>query len=223
MDDEFSKRFVGWSFVAAAVMLWAGWVLLPVKIGTYFEPADFARIHAQFQLWIWLFRVHIFGMVLTVVALVALGSHLAHSSARVVLWPGIAVAAAGTIVGALGSAFYYHHGAWGALETAGRSAAGLRAFVDSLLIDTEYVTCLVRFGRVFSGLGLLIVGFALVKWRIMASGIGLAAAVLGLAAMALTMLLPDKMHLYWPLFHLQAAWLAVTGIAVLRGGLKGTT
>jgi hypothetical protein len=36
--------------------------------------------------------------------------------------------------------------------------------------------------------------------------------------MALTMGLPDRLELYQPVFHLQAAWLAGTGLVVLRRG-----
>ena len=62
------------------------------------------------------------------------------------------IAVAGLLVSALGGAFYYHHGAWGSIELAGKPPEAAQAFVDALRVDTEYVTCLVRFGRVFGGL-----------------------------------------------------------------------
>jgi hypothetical protein len=64
-----------------------------------------------------------------------------------------------------------------------------------------------------------VLGFGLVKWKILPIWIGWAAVAIGLAAMALTMLLPDNMSLYWPVFHLTALWLIVTGIVILRHGL----
>lgn len=70
--DPFALKVTGGAFIAAALMLWFGWVLLPVKIGTFFEPGVFGPIHEQFQLWIWMFRIHIFGMTTTVIALFAL-------------------------------------------------------------------------------------------------------------------------------------------------------
>src|SRR5262245_6453937 len=110
MEPDFATQFTGWSFVAAGIMFWAGWVLMPVHIGTYFVPDDFSQVHAHLWFWIWVYRVHIFGMVITTIALIALGSVLADTPARVMVWPGIGVATAGTFVSALAAAFYYHHG-----------------------------------------------------------------------------------------------------------------
>ena len=120
-------------------------------IGAFFVAADFAAVRENFYLWIWMYRIHIFGMVTSVVALISLASHLTQSPARVVAWPGCIVASAGIFVAALATAFYYHHGAWGALETQGKPVEEVEAFVAALSVDSEYVTCLVRFGRVFSG------------------------------------------------------------------------
>ena len=192
---------------------------MPAHIGTFFEAGDFSRVYEHFHFWIWTFRFHLFGMVVMGISLIALASQVAPSPARVMIWPGAAVATAGMIVGALGAAFYYHHGAWGALEMHGKSGEELTRFVGALRVDTEYVTCLVRFGRVFSGLGLLVLGFGLIKWKILPSWIGWMAVAIGVAAMALTMLLPDHMSLYLPVFHLMALWLLVTGIVMLRHGI----
>ena len=49
-------------------------------------------------------------------------------------------------------------------------------------------------------------------------GIGVA-VLMGLAAMALTMLLPDHMSLYLPVFHVHSLWLLATGTVILRGGI----
>jgi hypothetical protein len=45
----------------------------------------------------------------------------------------------------------------------GKSADAVLSFVNSLQIITEYVTGLVRFGRVFTGLGLLVLALGLLK------------------------------------------------------------
>ena len=36
MKHNFETRFTGGAFMAAALMLWLGWALLPVRIGAYF-------------------------------------------------------------------------------------------------------------------------------------------------------------------------------------------
>jgi hypothetical protein len=218
MPDKLETRFIGGSFVAASLMLWLGWFLLPVKLGTYLEPSDFGRIGEQFRLWIWLYRVHMFGMITTVIALFAFAARTADSPARVLVFPGAAVASAGMVVGALGEAFYYHHGAWGSLQLAGKSADVAQAFVDALRVDTEYVTCLIRFGRVFGGLGLLVLAWGMLQCRLLPTWSGAAAGLIGVSAMTLTMALPDHLSLYLPIFHALSLWMLLTGVAILRGG-----
>jgi hypothetical protein len=220
MNRDFPTAFTAWSFVAAAVLLWGGWMALPVHLDTFFQAEDFGRIAEHFHWWIWTFRLHLFGMVFTVIALVALASLFTQQPARVLVWPGAAVATAGMIVGAVGAAFYYHHGAWGAEDLAGKSSAEIDRFVEALRVDTEYVTCLVRFGRVFSGLGILLVGCGIWRARILPHAIPWLAIAIGLAAMGVTMLLPDRMSLYMPIFHLFALWLALLGIGLLRAGVR---
>ena len=136
------------------------------------------------------------------------------------MWPAVAVLGTGLMMGAVAAAFYYHFGAWGAIDMNGQSAETVAAFFDSLRLSTEYVTCLVRFGRVFSGLGLLILALAILKWRLFPKWSGIWAALVGLSAMALTMGLPDDLALYVPVFHLTAAWFGVSGIVSLRSGIR---
>ncbi len=145
MKRDFSTAVTGWLFVLGALMLWLGWVLMPRHIGTFFKPDDFSAVMDHLHLWIWMFRIHIFGFLILMMALVALASVLTEAHARVLAWPGIAVVGLGLSVGALAAAFYYHHGAWGAIQTEGLSAEALQRHVDALRVDTEYVTCLARF------------------------------------------------------------------------------
>jgi hypothetical protein len=219
MLQDFTTNVAGCLFLAGAVMLWGGWVLLPRRVGMFFCGDDFPAISARLQLWLWLYRVHLFGVVVSALALVALAALLANQPAvRVLVWPGAAVAVAGLIVGAIGSAFYYHFGVWGALETRKASRAA-KNLVESLLLPTHYVTCLVRFGRVFSGLGLTVLAVGLLGGAVLPWWVGAGAAALGVAAMALTMALPDNWALYTPVFHLQALWLVATGTYLLLDGI----
>jgi hypothetical protein len=218
MKTDFASRFTGGAFLAAALMLWLGWFLLPVRIGTYFEPGVFGRIHDHFHFWIWMYRIHLFGMIVTVIALFALAALIAGSPARVLIWPGAAVASSGMVVGALAAAFYYHHGAWGSMKLADASPPAAQAFVDALLVDTEYITCLTRFGRVFGGLGLVLLAWGMLRFRLLPACCGYGAGIIGLSAMALTMGLPDRLWLYLPVFHALAVWLLVTGFVIFRQG-----
>ncbi len=219
MRRDFSTSLTAWFLIASALMLWLGWMLLPFHLGAYLHEGDFASIHEHWWLWIWMYRLHIFGYVMMMMALVAFGAVTIESPARILVWPGVAVAVAGLAVSALASAFYYHHGAAGAIELAGASPEALRSRVEALFLDTEYVTCLVRFGRVFFGLGMLVFALGSLKWKLLPRPVGISAALLGIATMALTMGLPDNLEYYAPIFHLNAAWFIATGVLVLRTGL----
>ena len=219
MERNFATKLTGWSFIASALMLWLGWMLMPTRIGTFFQAADFSAIHENLLFWIWMYRIYLFGMIFAVITLSALAAVVADTPSRILVWPGAAVASAGMLVSAVAAAFYYHFGAWGAVDMNGQSDETVRAFVDSLRLSTEYVTCLVRFGRVFSGLGLLILALAILKWHLFPKWSGIWAALVGVAAMALTMGLPDDLALYVPVFHLTAAWFGASGIVSLRSGI----
>jgi hypothetical protein len=215
---HFATQATGWLFICAAMMLWLGWVLMPVHLGPFFEVRDFSRLYSSLRRWIWLYRIHLFGYVVTMMAFVALATLLAETPARIVVWPAVAVAGVGLIVAALAAAFYYHFGAWGALDMQGKPPEALQRFVDSLRVSTEYVTCLVRFGRVFFGLGQVVLALAFLLGGLMPLWLTVSAAVLGLAGMALTMAFPDNLEFYRPVFHLTALWLVAAGVAVLRLG-----
>ena len=142
-----------------------------------------------------MYRVHLFGYVVAAMAVVALAAVSTEPDVRALMFPGAAVAMAGLIVGALGSAFYYHHGAWGALELSQQSFQGATEHIAALRLDTEYVTCLVRFARVFFGLGLVVLAAGLLRWGILPTAIAGTAALLGVAGMALTMALARRTDL----------------------------
>ena len=219
MLRDFTTDVTGWLFLAGALLLWGGWMLLHHRVGMFFRDDDFHAIGNRLHLWLWLYRVHLFGVVVSALALVALAALLVNRPAeRILVWPGAAVAVAGLIVGAIGSAFYYHFGVWGALESR-KTANAARDLVEALHLPTHYVTCLVRFGRVFCGLGLTVLAVGLLRGEVLPWWVGGGAAALGVAAMALTMLWPDNWALYTPVFHLQVLWLAATGAYLLLYGI----
>ena len=99
--------------------------------------------------------------------------------------------------------FCCHFGAWGALECEGKSEAELRAYVDSLKVSTEYATCWIRFGRVFFGLGALVLAIGLMFVSLFPLWLIIVLAVLGIAPIAVTMGFPDNLEYHRPVFHLQ--------------------
>ncbi len=93
--NDLEIQVTGGLFLAAAVMLWVGWTLLPAKIGAYFLPQDFAAVGTQRRLWIWLYRLHLFGYVVAMMAFIALATLVAGSAGRIVVWPAVGVLGAG--------------------------------------------------------------------------------------------------------------------------------
>ena len=218
--NDLATGVTGWLFVAAAAMSWLGWTLLPAKVGPFFEAADFERVRSRLRLWIWMYRVNLFGYLITLMAFVAFATLVAGSEYRIILWPAVATLGAGLLVGVLAAAFYYHFGAWGAVDLDGKASEAVDAYVKSLEVSTEYVTCFVRFGRVFFGFGQVILAIGLLLSGLLPIWLIVAGAVLGAAAMAVAMALGDNLKIFEPLFHLNAAWLLAIGVVVLVSGVN---
>ena len=168
-------------------------------------------VHARLRLWIWLFRLHLFGHIVAVMAFVALAVSLSGLSGAPLVAPAVAVLCVGLIVIAFAAAFYYHFAAWGALDMEGKEDEAVRSLVRSLRVPTEYVTCLTRVGRVFFGFGQVVLAVGVLGSTLLPLWLVTAGATLGVAAMTVTMALPDKLEYYTPLFQLNAVWLAGMG------------
>ncbi len=219
MADNFSKRFTGWSFIAAALMLWGGWMLLPVHINIYFKPENIMTIQNSWTMYVWMYRLHIFGMITAIIAMAAFGTVFPRIPSRVLIIPGAAVVSTGMAAAALGSAFFYQFGASGAYDLQGMPVEAVQEFVDSLKLDTQYAGCFMRFGRVFTGLGLVIFGIGLIKSKLFTSWPGLSSILIGISAMAVIMAIPTNDLYYYPVLHLKALWFGIMGITILRSKL----
>jgi len=220
MKKDFETKFTGWVFILAALMLWGGYMLSPHNVGEYLVATDFPAIGESLWTWIWVFRVHIFGWVMMIVAVIALATIANKKPYRVLVSPGVGMVVVGTFTLALASAFYYNYGAWGVGMTQGKSPEEVQAFMDSILYTNQYVTCFMRFGRIFSGVGLVLLGAGMLKGRIMHAGIGWLTLLLGVVAMGIILFIPEYFEYYKPMFHVKALWLALMGVVILKNGLK---
>ncbi len=220
MKIDIETKLTGWALILAALMLLLGWVLLPHHIGEYLVIEDFPAVNEHFWTWIWLYRLHIFGWVIMGAGLLGLGSLTFKKPYRALLIPGIGVVVIGTFVSALATAFYYSFGAWGIGQTEGKSPEEIQVFMDGILHVNHYVTCLVRFGRVFSGAGLVIMGVGLLKWKITDRWLAYLTMFLGLAAMGIVMLIPVNYEIYKPIFYVKVLWLIAFGATLLTKGLN---
>jgi hypothetical protein len=220
IKKDFETTFTGWAFILASVLLWVGYILSPHHIGEYIVPSDFEAIGENVWFWIWMYRIHIFGWVTMGIALFALVSITARKPYRVVMLPGAGMVIIGSFTLAIAGAYFYNHGAWGVGQTAGLSATELDAFMENLLFTNQYVTCFIRFGRIFSGVGLVLLGLGFLKWDILNKYLGWFTTLLGLAAMGIILSIPDNFEIYKPLFHVKCVWLLIMGVVILRNGVS---
>lgn len=220
MKKDFETNWTGWSFIAAALMLWGGWAMSSHHIGEYIVASDFESIGKRVWYWIWMYRIHIFGWVTMAIAMFSLLSIVSKKPFRVVMLPGAGMVIVGTFTLAIAAAFYYNFGAWGVGKTAGKSAEEIQVFMDSILPTNQYVTCFLRFGRIFSGVGLVLLSFAFIKWKIMPIWLGGLTFILGISAVVLILAIPGNFELYKPLFHVKVIWLVLMGVNLLRQGVN---
>jgi hypothetical protein len=220
MKKDFETKFTAWSFIAAALLLWGGWFLSPHHIGEYLAASDFPAINKNMWYWIWMFRIHIFGWVTMGIAIFALSAITAKSPHRILILPGAGMIIVGTFTLAIASAFYYNFGAWGIGQTAGKSTAEIQEFMAGTLFTNQYVTCFLRFGRIFSGVGLVLLGAGFIKWNIVDRWLGWFTVLLGLTAMGVILAIPEYYEVYKPIFHIKAIWLAVMGVVILLKGIN---
>lgn len=220
VQKDFETKFTGWAFILAAMLLWLGWALSPHHIGEYIKASDFEAIGKNVWTWIWMYRIHIFGWVTMGIALFALVSVIARKPYRVVILPGAGMVIIGTFTLAIANAYFYNFGAWGVGETAGKTAVEIETFIHDILFTNQYVTCFIRFGRIFSGVGLVLLGYAFIKWHIVSKWLGWFTALLGLAAMGIILAIPDNYEIYKPLFHVKVLWLIAMGAVILGSGVN---
>ncbi|MFY9241837.1 MAG: hypothetical protein WAO74_02290 [Polaribacter sp.] len=219
MKKNFETNFTGWAFILAAALLWFGWALSPHHIGEYIVASDFTKIGESVWYWIWMYRIHIFGWVTMGISMFALLSITTGRPYRVVVLPGIGMVIVGTFTLAIANAYFYNFGAWGVGKTAGLSPEELILFIDNILYTNQYVTCFIRFGRIFSGVGLVLLGYAFIKWKLVSAWLGWFTLILGFLAMGIILAIADNFEIYKPVFHIKVLWLMFMGAYLLINGI----
>ncbi|WP_166959353.1 hypothetical protein [Yeosuana marina] len=220
MIKNFGTKFIGWAFILAAVLLWSGWAFSPHEVGEYFIASDFANIGKNVWYWIWMYRIHIFGWVTMAIAIFGFVSMTGNKPYGVLIVPGAGMIIVGTFTIAIAAAYYYNYGAWGVGQTMGKSPEEIQEFLNGTLFTNQYVTCFVRFGRIFSGVGLILLGFGLLKWKLLSTWLGWFTVLLGFTAMGIILSIPDNFEVYKPVFHVKVIWLVSMGVFILLKGIN---
>lgn len=212
-------RFTGIALILGGIMPVLGMVIRPLLVeqNFNFQPTDFAAIDARHGIWILSYQIMVFGLFVRLAGLVALGSLHSHTLARTVVWPGVAIALAATVVSGISAGYYMHMGSWGAQMSQAASDAGKAAFLDDIRPGSELMICLERMGKMFFCLGLTLVGVGLALGRVVPRWLGIAAAAIGMAGMMALMALPLSHTVFLPFDIAIAVWLMVLGGLVSRG------
>jgi len=213
---NFQTKFSAFSFMGSGLAIVVCWALLPVHIHSYFVSEDFIAIKAVFYPWVWLFRFFFCGWILAAMALFSV-QHLSQDpAAKMLLQSG----AAGCLIGitsiSLGQAFYYHFGALGAYEYVAQGTQALEVLIANLQLDSEFVTCFVRFGRAFYGFGLIFFSWGLLKSKLVPRFISIFGLIIGVGSMGITMLFPNEMNGWVPVFYANGIWLVCLGFSLLK-------
>lgn len=220
MKKDLETKFTGLAMIIGALFLVIGWVLLPHHLGEYFVAEDFSAINEHLWTWIWLYRMHIFGWVIMGAGIMGLAAITFKKPYRSLITPGAGILIIGTFVSALATAFYYSYGAWGIGQTMDKTPEEIQTWLDSVLFTTHYITCLARFGKVFAGAGLVLMGAGLLKSKVVDSWLAIFTIVLGVAAMGIIMLIPVNFEIYKPVFYVKVVWLIAMGATILRKGIN---
>ena len=109
-------RFTGIALVLGGILPIAGMAIRPLLVeqNFNFQPADFDAVRAYGGIWVVSYQVMVFGLFVRMAGLVALGSLHAHTLARTVVWPGVAITLAAIVINGISAGYYMHMGSWGA-------------------------------------------------------------------------------------------------------------
>jgi hypothetical protein len=215
--------FTGIALVLGGILPLAGMAIRPLLVeqNFNFQLADLQTISAHPAIWILSYQVMVFGLFVRLAALVALGSLHSHSLARTVVWPGVAIALAATVVNGISAGYYMHMGFWGADQLKATTDVTLSSFLQDIRPGSELLICLERMGKMFFSLGLTVFGVGLALGKVVPRLLGIAAAVIGMAGMMALFALPLSHTVFLPFDIAIAVWLVVLGGLTSRGIEQG--
>ena len=90
------------------------------------------------------------------------------------------------------------------------------ALIASLEVTNEWASCIKRFGRMFTHLGFVFIGWGLLRGQFLERWLGIYATVLGIAGICLLMILDKDPNDYLPMGYAVTIWFVLTGIMVYR-------
>lgn len=214
--STFQLRFSALLLILGAIMVNLGFLFRPVQLQDSFDLASFLRAHENQGIWIWSFRILVFGLFLQIMGLAALKSLFRQSAADTVLSPGILVCTLALLVAAVAEGYYMHMGAWAGWKVSTLEPAIQNQFLQTLEATREWVVCLTRMGYMFFCLGLTVAGWGLIQGAFFPKWLGIYALTLGLGGMALMLIFDDRNDFYAPLRWGFSIFFFLSGFLLLK-------
>lgn len=216
----FNRRFTAFLFAMSAILITAGYFMLPVPIQDAFNLESLLKAHDNQTLFIWSFRVIVFGNFMGIMGLVALGALMKSLEVYPIMKAGLFVCCLALLVGSIAEAYFMDMGAWGGWKASTLEAAQQTVFVDSLEVTYQWVNCFRRMGYMFFCLGFIPMGLAIVRDSFILKGLGYFAMAFGAIGIAV-MLIDDSgtsffaiVRYAYTLFFAVLAWILWRKIAL---------
>lgn len=211
--------FTGIALILGGLLPVVGMAIRPLLVEQNFSfaPADFAIIGGHRAIWILSYQAMVFGLFVRLAGLVVLGSLHVHTQARTLVWPGVAIILAATVVNAISAGYYMHMGVWGADDLMAATDVAKATFIDRIRPGSELAICIERMAKMFFSLGLTVFAIGLALGKVIPRWLGIAGAAISVAGMMALFAMPSSHGVFLPFDIAITAWLLVLGTSVARG------
>ena len=216
MDSQFNLRFTGLSLLIGGIFVFAGYTIMPVSVTLNFSLDMLPIITNNLEFWVRSFQILVFGYFIRIIGIVALSSLHQNSPASPVLNAGVMVCSLGMLVAGIAEGYYMHTGGFAQWKVGLIPLEQHNALIASLEVTNEWASCIKRFGRMFTHLGFVFIGWGLLRGQFLERWLGIYATVLGIAGICLLMILDKDPNDYLPMGYAVTIWFVLTGIMVYR-------
>lgn len=219
-NSKLSLKFCGIFLILGVLLLNGGVLIRPVSLPDSFAVSSFEVAHANESLFIWSYRFSVFGMFILIMGLVALRSLLKRSVVEGIISAGILVCCLAFLVAALGEAYYMHMGAWGGWKLTILDVAVQNQFIESMDVTREWVFCFTRMSHMFLCLGLLVLGFGLLRDARLPKYLALFAIILGFCSIVAMLVFDSNTDIFKPISWLSSLFFMISGYFVLTNRIN---
>ncbi|MDQ3141824.1 MAG: hypothetical protein M3Q56_06210 [Bacteroidota bacterium] len=220
MASKFNVRFVSLSLILGGLMVIIGWLIMPVHVVLNFNLEMLNSIKEHHEFWVRSFQVMVFGLFIRIIALVSLGSLYSGSEAKPIVSAGIMVCSLAMLLTAISEGYIMHTGGWAQWKMGLIPTDQHAPMLAALELTNEWVSCMARMGRMFLHLGLVVLGWGIMRGDVLNKWMGTFALILGIAGITILMIIDQNPTIYYPLGHAVTSWFIIAGVLLFRKNNK---